>query len=210
VDRRWTPFRLGAVITACVVYFGVGTVYHLTGFRLRYAVIAALIFFVALAVILADAARNIKRIRKTTTRITVSILSLLSFIFLPLVMAGKVITEFEVSVETPVAVTPDLRFLFLTLYFFWMALTGIVFYMRELSIVGPAGTGAMEISTDLPLTGREREVAKALAKGLTYGEIADDLDISPHTVRNHVANVYKKLAVRSKVELIGVLRGERE
>jgi DNA-binding CsgD family transcriptional regulator len=65
------------------------------------------------------------------------------------------------------------------------------------------------VPDNLPLTDREQDIAESLAQGLTYGEIAENLGISPNTVRNHVANLYKKLSVRSKVELIGVLRGER-
>lgn len=52
------------------------------------------------------------------------------------------------------------------------------------------------------LTPREREVLEALAVGLSYKEIALRLAVSPATVKNHLANVYSKLQVRSRTEAI--------
>ena len=48
------------------------------------------------------------------------------------------------------------------------------------------------------LTDRETEVLRQLALGLAFREIADALLISSHTVAQHVRNIYKKLAVRSR------------
>ncbi|MBK1831721.1 response regulator transcription factor [Verrucomicrobiaceae bacterium R5-34] len=48
------------------------------------------------------------------------------------------------------------------------------------------------------LTDREIEVLKHLADGLIIKEISDLLQLSPHTVKFHVANTYKKLNVQSQ------------
>ena len=48
------------------------------------------------------------------------------------------------------------------------------------------------------LTRREREVAALLAKGLTNRRIAGDLFVSERTVDHHVANILKKLGLRSR------------
>ena len=53
---------------------------------------------------------------------------------------------------------------------------------------------------DYQLTAREVEILAPLAKGKTYSEIATSLFISPNTVRRHIENIYRKLAVNSKVE----------
>lgn len=57
-----------------------------------------------------------------------------------------------------------------------------------------------------PLSERETEVLNLIALGLNYKEIADDLDISPHTVRRHLNHLYEKLEVGSKVEAINRAR----
>ncbi len=52
------------------------------------------------------------------------------------------------------------------------------------------------------LSDREREVLQLVARGHTYGEIGEDLFISPKTVENHVRNILKKLRLNRKNELI--------
>ena len=52
------------------------------------------------------------------------------------------------------------------------------------------------------LTAREREVAQLAVHGLTAKEIAKQLILGQRTVEGHLANVYAKLGVRSKVELV--------
>ena len=52
------------------------------------------------------------------------------------------------------------------------------------------------------LTKREVEVLEQLSKSLSYTAIADNLFISPSTVRKHIENIYKKLQVHSKIEAV--------
>ncbi|HEY8202821.1 MAG TPA: LuxR C-terminal-related transcriptional regulator, partial [Actinomycetota bacterium] len=52
------------------------------------------------------------------------------------------------------------------------------------------------------LTNREREVARLAAQGLTAREIGERLFISERTVTTHLTNVYAKLGVESKLDLV--------
>jgi len=57
------------------------------------------------------------------------------------------------------------------------------------------------------LTARERQVAEAIARGLSNKQIADEFGISAETVKRHLASIYGKLALRGRVALaIHVLR----
>lgn len=59
------------------------------------------------------------------------------------------------------------------------------------------------------LTPREQDVVNGLVDGLSYKLIADRFDISIDTVRAHIRNIYKKLHVNSKAEVIAKsLKGE--
>ncbi|MEX0609363.1 MAG: response regulator transcription factor [Balneolaceae bacterium] len=59
------------------------------------------------------------------------------------------------------------------------------------------------------LTNREQDIVNGLVDGLSYKMIADRFDISIDTVRAHIRNIYKKLHVNSKAEVIAKsLRGE--
>lgn len=55
---------------------------------------------------------------------------------------------------------------------------------------------------EISLTKREIEVLEQLSKGLSYKIIADNLILSPSTVRKHIENIYKKLQVHSKIEAV--------
>jgi DNA-binding CsgD family transcriptional regulator len=50
------------------------------------------------------------------------------------------------------------------------------------------------------LTAREREVLRLVAAGLRNHEIAGELTVTVHTVKQHLKHVYAKLGVRSRVE----------
>jgi DNA-binding NarL/FixJ family response regulator len=52
------------------------------------------------------------------------------------------------------------------------------------------------------LTPREGEILKLLAEGLTMRQIGRRLSISPRTVETHLAKLYRKLAVRTRVQAI--------
>jgi DNA-binding CsgD family transcriptional regulator len=71
---------------------------------------------------------------------------------------------------------------------------------------GADGSGNMQEEHPLPfeslLTARECEVACHLLRGSTSGQIADMLHISPSTVKVHCRNIYEKLKIHSRIELI--------
>lgn len=55
---------------------------------------------------------------------------------------------------------------------------------------------------EISLTTREVEVLEQLSKGLKYNAIAENLFLSPGTIRKHVENIYTKLQVHNKLEAI--------
>lgn len=55
---------------------------------------------------------------------------------------------------------------------------------------------------EISLTLREIEVLEQLSKGLKYNAIAENLFLSPGTIRKHVENIYTKLQVHNKLEAI--------
>ncbi|WP_206788190.1 LuxR C-terminal-related transcriptional regulator [Amycolatopsis sp. MtRt-6] len=52
------------------------------------------------------------------------------------------------------------------------------------------------------LTVREREVAEAVARAATDREVARHLGISPRTAQKHLQQIYRKLDIASRAELI--------
>jgi DNA-binding CsgD family transcriptional regulator len=54
------------------------------------------------------------------------------------------------------------------------------------------------------LSPREREVLDLLAAGTSTQEMADQLYLSTHTIRNHVRNLSAKLGAHSKLEAVAI------
>ena len=57
---------------------------------------------------------------------------------------------------------------------------------------------------DVPsdLTAREMDILHNIARGLTYEEIANRLEISRHTVPVHIRNIYRKLSVNNRSQAV--------
>ena len=71
------------------------------------------------------------------------------------------------------------------------------FKRKELSLEDVSGYG---------ITQREFEVIQLIKKGLTNKEIASELTISVNTVNNHIANIFDKTEVRSRIDLLNLLQ----
>ena len=81
---------------------------------------------------------------------------------------------------------------------------------REMVLAGPASTSVGQIAEgierrrdlDVRLTLREREVLSVAAEGLTAREIAARLGVRERTVTTHLARIYGKLGVGSRLAAI--------
>lgn len=65
-----------------------------------------------------------------------------------------------------------------------------------------SGGGVSKNPTKSELNTRETEVLTCFAKGLSYKETASVLELSVHTINDHVKSIYSKLRVHSKSEAI--------
>lgn len=61
---------------------------------------------------------------------------------------------------------------------------------RARALLTPGGTG--------PLTPRQTDVLRLVARGLSNSEIAGELHLSEHTVHRHIANIYRALGLASR------------
>lgn len=61
------------------------------------------------------------------------------------------------------------------------------------------------------LTTTENKVVELVCEGLTNPQIADRLSVSPRTIQTHMKNIFKKIEVRTRTELVAqAVRREKE
>lgn len=52
----------------------------------------------------------------------------------------------------------------------------------------------------IQLTNREKEILKMIKDGMSNSDVSSSLDLSEHTVKSHLYNIYKKIGVRNRME----------
>lgn len=65
-----------------------------------------------------------------------------------------------------------------------------------------------ETFRELGLTNREAELALQICKGLTNAEIAAELYISETTVKKHISNIFEKLGINRREQLLQFIRDD--
>ena len=80
---------------------------------------------------------------------------------------------------------------------------GELWYPREAlakCFVESNSTPMMKKKAQSLLTPREKQILSMIASGAANDEIADNLSISPHTVKTHLYNIYNKIRVPNRIQ----------
>jgi len=82
-------------------------------------------------------------------------------------------------------------------------LNGEMWYSRKTlsaRILEPDRKPNTSLEAASSLTAREKEILIGIAAGNSNDEIANDLFISPHTVKTHIYNIYKKINISNRLQ----------
>lgn len=127
---------------------------------------------------------------------------LLTTIIMPLSVFTNLVQYWHFS-NIPIAYSPIEYFLFNFL--------ALIFVKRNLQ-AAPIETMEKNLSKEpeilyskYKLTQREIEIVELIADGLSNQDIAEKLFISVNTARNHIYNIYKKMGIKNRYELINLV-----
>jgi DNA-binding CsgD family transcriptional regulator len=76
-------------------------------------------------------------------------------------------------------------------------------------LIEGTGDGGTMADTRVSCSAAQQRVLRLLIQGFPEKQIARELDISPHTVRVHIKNIYKHLKIHSRGELMATLLSDR-
>jgi len=206
MKRTWRKGKLAWVIVAVITTFVLGVIRLVIGYSPLMHLLLSLILILSMIIISIDALRSLPLIQRPIDRISITLLSGLTLLFLPLVLTSRFLGIYLEDSQ----ISNTLAFLVNTVYYCGMAVILIRYFInrsleREERVLSLAEQ-PKDFFVELSVTPRERDIIILLEKGLSYKEIGAELDISINTVNNHIANIYKKFSVRSKVELLNALR----
>ncbi len=141
--------------------------------------------------------RNLGSIRNKIARTSALTIIIVSLSMVPAIMLALFFPGFK-------------PFLY-AVYFLALSITIMVFLFMEFVRLGreeKQHTRQLTVDDLAPynITEREFEIITLISQGLTNKEIASELDISANTVTNHVANIFSKTQVRSRIDLLNVVK----
>ncbi|MDC7220626.1 MAG: helix-turn-helix transcriptional regulator [Spirochaetales bacterium] len=196
--KKWSHFQLSLVILGGIFYFAGSVVDRYTGSPLYLSAAMSLLLFGVQAYLLANSARDIKHVSEVRLRISLIIVFLVPLIFLPLILIFRSLMPERQA----------LNFIVLSQFYFWLSLGAVIYFLQPLAL--HRSGGGLNLSREnrdkFGLTEREAQIIRGIDRGLSYKEIAGELDISPNTVSNHITRIYRKTGIRSKVELLKKLQ----
>lgn len=191
-----TPEKVGAFI-AGGLYLGVSVASVITSFQV-FSVLQYVIWTLAVVYCVIMLLYERKSIKDKAVRTACFTLIAISFAMLPIVVLAMIF-DFLRLFSIPIVC---LSYTIAELVFLFTALA----HQEEKETSEHPDFSFEAVSDKYHITEREFEVVKLIKQGLTNKEIASELGISVNTVNNHIANIFSKTDVGSRIDLLNLLQ----
>lgn len=140
--------------------------------------------------------KNLKSIDNKDVRAVCTAIIIVSFSMLPAMAVTLV--------------WPVLKSIIYPIFFLAFSVTILTFLFIAFSRMSAPGRSRPELTMEqlsqYHITDREFSVIQLISGGMTNKEIAAELGISANTVNNHIANIFTKTKVRSRIDLLNLLK----
>lgn len=125
---------------------------------------------------------------------------IVSAVFIPLIIFDAFLPVFpEIEQHLPFGIMS------FPAYYLTIGIMNIVYTFKYYNKINSSSPKAMNLD-QYGVTKRECEVIQLLIEGRSYEDISNTLTISLSSVKTHVSNIYKKLEIKNKIELINIVK----
>lgn len=204
LNLTWKAKENLIFIGISVLYFFMSILGILVNFS--WYVVSTSIFYIAIIYMFFVGFIHYKNITDKTIAFIVKIFALITLIIFPVLISQILFIGNKTTADIS-----GIDITFLLFYIWWNFIMLGYFFWYFINIIGKkaileeSSTIKNEKKSDIGLTKREKEIVSYLLKGKTNKDISLILDISLNTVNNHVANIYEKIEVKNRVELVNKL-----
>lgn len=161
-------------------------------------ILATFVAFFSLSVLM----KNRKEIVDKGVRMAMFTITIIVFSLLPVIIAVLVFPLFEMLLLPTISLSVGIAIM---VYLF----LSLAHSDREMDAYEKRLPLTSEMLERFHITNREFMVIQQIRAGKTNKEIASELAISANTVNNHIANIFSKTGVRSRIDLLNVLEDAR-
>ena len=179
-----------------IVYFGLGLSGRIAGFREMSGFVMTVVFLSVYLYCMAVLIVNLRTIEEKHTRAVCLTVFITSLCLIPASIVAFIFPIVK-GFAYPVYI--------MTFSIIMVAYYGTVFENERRRLENKPKMTAESLA-DHGVSEREFSVIKLISDGYTNKEIAAELNISVNTVNNHVANIFEKLGVRSRIDLLNLLK----
>ncbi len=196
IAQPWRQPYKAIFFILSVVYLALGVAREITN-HLVFDQAMLLIFVFVVGFCLIVMLHNLNSIANKTARASAITIIIVSAAMVPAILLALLF--------------PSIKGLLFGIYFLALSITIMTFLFMEFVRLGREGEVkpkqlVLEDLEEYHITEREFAVISLIGKGLTNKEMATELGISANTVNNHVANIYSKTKVRSRIDLLNLLK----
>jgi len=198
IGHPWRNPYKAFFLTLSSVYF-VSGVLNIIMPKALYSNLMEILFVVVLGFSFIVLMKNLNSIEEKDVRAVCITIMIVSVSMLPAIGATLIF--------------PAVRTLMLGIYFLAFSITVMsylfVYFAKSGNDVQDSGKTkdlSLQDLAEYHITERELVIIQLISQGLTNKEIAAKLDISVNTVNNHVANIFAKTKVRSRIDLLNLLK----
>ncbi len=138
-------------------------------------------------------------LRKDENRFRRRITGSFTVLYLSVLLSMIIIRFFEFDLKSYIVVL--LILIFNLFPFYWLRKYFLPFHQNEIKS-NSYGNVLDSAYSHYGISRREQEITELIFRGLKNREIEEKLFISQHTVKNHIYNIFKKVGVRNRAQLI--------